>query len=555
MTARKHVLGATLLTALAVARVAATYPTFNSTFDEPEHLSAGMEWLQHGTYTLEYQHPPLARIAIALGPFLHGLRSTTARKPGEESYAYIFEDGDRLLYAGGQYWTNLTLARLGVLPFLIAACAFTFLWARRWFGDAAALWALLLLVSTPPLLGHAGVATNDLACAATTLAALYQFVRWLETPEWPRAIWLAIAVAVAFLTKFSSIVFLGACFTSGLLYALLVARQKPVAALRLRQAAAAAGIVFLMIWTCYRFTVKPLRADYGASPRVDQFLRNKPVLRSAWNLAMDTPLPLTEVLLGVRDLNRHDALGHDSYLLGEWRTTGWWYFFPVVLAVKTPLGLLLLSALAFLALLMRFRSIPWQYALTALFAVMILLVCMASHIDLGVRHILPIYPLLAILSGAVVAQAKEWAHTERMRMLAILPTVLAVWVAAASVRAHPDYLAYFNELVGAHPEKILAESDLDWGQDLHRLSERLRDLGIDQVSIAYFGTAALDQAGLPAYQSLPPGLPPDHAVKGYVAISVRRSTIDYKINGSYAWLKRYKPLERVGKSIDLFWIE
>jgi hypothetical protein len=138
-----------------------------------------------------------------------------------------------------------------------------------------------------------------------------------------------------------------------------------------------------------------------------------------------------------------------------------------------------------------------------------------------------------------------------MQMLAVLPAVLAVWTAADSLRAHPDYMAYFNEFVGAHPEKILAESDLDWGQDLNRLSERLKVLGVHQVSIAYFGSAALDQAGLPPYQ----GLPPDQPVAGYVAVSVRRTNIDYRKDGSYGWLKRYKPLERVGKSIDLFWIQ
>ena len=109
----------------------------------------------------------------------------------------------------------------------------------------------------------------------------------------------------------------------------------------------------------------------------------------------------------------------------------------------------------------------------------------------------------------------------------------------------------FNQFIGAHPEKVLAESDLDWGQDLHRLSERLKVLGVQEVSVAYFGSAALDQAGLPPFK----GVPATEPVTGYVAVSVRRSNIDFKKDGSYAWLKPYKPLERVGKSIDLFWIQ
>jgi hypothetical protein len=226
------------------------------------------------------------------------------------------------------------------------------------------------------------------------------------------------------------------------------------------------------------------------------------------------------------------------------------------------------------AVLARWRSVQWQQVLTGLFAMVILLVCMASHIDLGVRHILPVYPLLVILAGAVVSRALMFVRRSptapsghdsetvlaeprpqeaagRLRVLAILPAVLAGWVTVDSVRAHPDYMACFNEFAGAHPEKILAESDLDWGQDLHRLSQRLKVLGVQQVSIAYFGSASLERAGLPPFQ----GVPLDRAVPGYVAVSVRRSNIDYKKDGSYAWLKRYTPLERVGKSIDLFWIQ
>ena len=86
-----------------------------------------------------------------------------------------------------QYWSNLTWARLGTLPFLVLLCVVTFLWARRWFcegfSEAAGFWAVLLLVCTSPILGHAGLATNDVACAAGAALALYQFLRWLEQPR------------------------------------------------------------------------------------------------------------------------------------------------------------------------------------------------------------------------------------------------------------------------------------------------------------------------------------------------------------------------------------
>ena len=170
---------------------------------------------------------------------------------------------------------------------------------------------------------------------------------------------------------------------------------------------------------------------------------------------------------------------------------------------------------------------------------------MLSRIDLGVRHILPIYPLLAIAGGHAVT-----VLFQHSRYAAVVAALLVAWVVGDSVRAHPDYLAHFNEFAGSHPETILCESDLDWGQDLHRLSLRLKQRGIQEVSIAYFGTAPLEKAGLPHYEFLSPTQPS----RGYIAVSLHDLNIDYKKNGSFAWLKAYQPIERIGKSIDLFYI-
>jgi hypothetical protein len=170
---------------------------------------------------------------------------------------------------------------------------------------------------------------------------------------------------------------------------------------------------------------------------------------------------------------------------------------------------------------------------------------MVARIDLGVRHILPIYPLLAIVGGYAVT-----ALFRHSRPAGAVAALLVAWVVADSARAHPDYLAHFNEFAGSHPEKILCESDLDWGQDLHRLSLRLKERGIQEFSIAYFGTALLHKAGFPHYELLSPTRPS----RGYIAVSLHHLNIDYKKDGSFAWLKSYTPVERIGKSIDLFYI-
>jgi hypothetical protein len=538
----KYVIGVAVLVGIAVVRIAATYTTFNGAYDEPFHVANGMEWLQQGTFTNQYRHPPLAGIVTALGPFIHGLRSPRRWKPAEQGESVIFEEGNEILYAKNDYWLSLTLARIGTLPFFVLACAVTFLWARRWFSEAAGFWAVLLLVSTSPILGHAGLATNDVACAAGAALALYQFQRWLEQAETARWVWWSFATALAVLCKFSNIPFLMACYAAGLIG--LVLMKRPMRH-RFTQAVYAACVVLVLMWATYRFTLIPLAAVYGPHPRIDSLLSSRPLLHGVWNRALAIPLPLTEVILGVRDLYRHDALGIDSYLLGQWSLSGWWYFFPVVLAVKTPIGLLLLAAVGLVAVLRRVRAASWQQVLTAVFAMVILLVCIVGRINLGVRHILPIFPLLAIIGGHAVTVL--FRHS---RPAAAAAALLAGWVVADSWRAHPDYMAHFNEFAGSHPETILCESDLDWGQDLHRLQQRLKALGIQEFSIAYFGTALLHKAGLPHYELLSPTEPS----RGYIAVSLHHLNIDYKKNGSFAWLKPYTPVERIGKSIDLFYI-
>jgi hypothetical protein len=542
----KYITGVAVLIGLAVLRVVSTYPVLNGTYDEPVHIACGMEWLQWGTYTCEPQHPPLARIAVALGPFVRGLRLDARLNPPDQRSRSLYDEGNRILYSEDHYWSNLTWARLGTLPFLVLLCVVTSVWARRWFSEAAGFWAVLLLVCTSPILGHAGLATNDLACAAGAAFALYRFLRWLEWPDLARCLWWGFATAIAVLCKFSNIPFLAACYAVG-----LIAMSRGAFWKRwLVQIGLAACVVFALAWATYRFSLIPPAVFYGQHhPVIDDALSRRPWLHSAWNSVITTPLPLSEATMGVLDVFVHNSVGHDSYLLGQWSQSGWWYFFPVVLAVKSPIGLLVLAMCGWRFLLRRWRETDWKQSwrqvLTMVFPLAILLVCMLGRIDLGVRHILPVYPLLAIAGGHAAVTLFRLS-----RYAAIVAALLVAWVVGDSVRTHPDYLAHFNEFGGSHPENILCESDLDWGQDLNRLSQRLKQRGIQDLSIAYFGTMPLEKADLGHFELLSP----TQITRGYVAVSLHRLNMDYRKDGSFAWLKAYQPIERIGKSIDLFYI-
>jgi 4-amino-4-deoxy-L-arabinose transferase-like glycosyltransferase len=536
--------GLLILIGSAIVLIVHSWSVLSGTVDEPYHVANGLDWLEHGIQE-DFQQPPLAQGAIALGLYLQG-------KHFPAGNAESSDKGVAILQSGGNYRDNLKLARLGDLPFFFLGCLIVWLWASRWFNRATAGWAVLLFVCLPPILAHSALATVDMAGAATVAIALYAFVRCLENPSWQGLALLGAAVALAFLSKFSSIAFLGSCYFFAFIYLGLRKRGATLKALRWRRlsgrALIVAAVAFVSLWAGYHFSFRP--AAYKSTPyqTLDHVLAKTPRLRILAYKAITVPLPLTEFLRGIYEVGSHNERGHDSYLLGKYRKTGWWYFFPVVVGVKTPIGFLILAGWGMMAILRGLQPDAWQQHLTIIFAVAIMLVCMDSRIDLGVRHILPIYPLLAVIAGyaasEIIVLAKRISPA-----IAVLPILLALWIVADAWTNRADELAYFNQCAGSHPERILADSDLDWGQDLYLLSSQLKELGVEHVAIKYFGTAPLDNADLPPYSSLSSDVPITH---GYAAISVRYLTLEYAKDGSFEWLKSRTPLETVGKSIYLY---
>ena len=496
-----------------------------------------MEWLSRGRYSYEAQHPPLARVADALGPYLSGLRSRL-RESG-------WDEGNDILYSRGTYWRTLTLARLGALPFFILACAVIFLWARRWFSLGAAVWGVLLFTALPPVLASASQATTDMACVATVALALYEFVRWVEKPNWQRSVWLGGAIGLAVLSKFSSIPFLCACLLVALAYFVLLRRQwwKKTLEGRLPLVLVVSAVALFLMWAGYQFSFHPITEERGFEKTLASISAENSRYGKAFVAISTIPLPMPELFHGIYMVARHNEAGHDSFLLGEYRDHGWWYFFPVILAVKTPIGFLLLAGAGTAVVIAQVMRRIWQRRLTVVFAVAILLICMASNLDLGIRHILPIVPLLAILAGYAVV--KSFRNPAKW-VTAPAAVLLVGWVVTDSWLSRPDYIAYFNQLTGPHPEKITVESDL--GQDVHQLSEVLKGLGVTQMAARLHTTAPFDQQGLPQVRDIPPF----EKVTGYVAISDRFFEMGYAENKSYAWLRNYTPVRRVGKTISLY---
>jgi 4-amino-4-deoxy-L-arabinose transferase-like glycosyltransferase len=497
-----------------------------------------MQWLDRGTYTYEPLHPPLARVMVALAPRLAGIRSA-----GHET---VWLEGNSILYAGGRYDRNLTLARLGVLPFFLLATLVVWAWSRRIDGDAAAaVCAVLLFTTLPPVLAHAGIATTDMAATATVALAIYCLTLWLERPTRGRGLLLGFTLGLALISKLSALLFLPAAAVAVVLCRRGAEGETETSShgnrmTRLRPVYLA---LLLTIWAGYRFAVGPLvpadRTRAEASTTVERLAR-APVF------------PAPALFEGLGELAAKNRAGHKSYLLGEVRNTGWWYFFPVALGVKTPIAFLLLCAAGVVAASRAPPGTPRRRRLEpAIIAFAILLVCLPSRINIGLRHVLPMYPFLAIVAGmGVVALWRARPAQPAPRALAIL---LVGWQLATSAATHPDYLAYFNELAGSDPERILVDSDLDNGQDLKRLADTLRARRIPAVSLAYAGSATVAEHGLPPVRWLEPHRP----VTGWVAASLyslKLGSLDRPGHDDFAWLERYRPVAQVGRSIRLYYV-
>jgi 4-amino-4-deoxy-L-arabinose transferase-like glycosyltransferase len=506
---------------LGTMRIVATYRELSETVDEVDHIGAGMEWFSPGTYTFELSHPPLARIAAAAGPFLLGIRS--------QHQANQWYEGRRVLYADNAYRRNLTAARLGMLPFFFLAAFFVWRIGCTLFNPSVALGAVACFTLLPPVLAHFGLATTDGPLFTMFAASIYAMIRWLRAPNARTGLAVGVAVGLAVVAKFSALLFLGIAAVMLLTARLWSMGIRTWPWRRSLASFALAGLAaFIVAWAAYRFSLGTVRG---------------------------IPVPLSEIPKGIRQLADHNRYGHPAYFLGQVRAHGVWYFFPVVIAIKTPIAALALAAVGFAVLSRRAGQMrSWERLVPMVIVVAVLAVSMGAGLNIGVRHVLPVYVGIALAAG--VAWQWLWARWEaRGVRVALIAGTTALSIGTFSI--HPDYLAYFNALAGRDPSRLVADSDLDWGQDLFRLARAVRAQRVDTLKFAYIGTADLSPiVGVPVEYWDGEGRP-----NGWVAVAetwYRRGNITFR-RGEYQmrpdamfWLDSAGTLTRVGKGIRLY---
>ncbi|OQW95749.1 MAG: hypothetical protein BWK77_06920, partial [Verrucomicrobia bacterium A1] len=427
------------------------------------HIPSGYLYWASGRFSGGVDNFPLGQLLIALPVRLLGL-----------SYELFTEQ-------------HLLLFRLPVIAMAVLLGFLVHRFARAIAGPRAGLAALFLFAFCPNMIAHGSLATLDLPLAFfvfATMAALLGFVR---KPTGGRFFLFALALAAALATKIQALLLVP------LALAVLAAHVRDILPADARNRVAL-GLSLLWI------VVLPWLA-------INAVYRHMPVVGGEW-------LP-PQFVAAVAAKLHHSQAGHSAYLFGRYSERGWWYYFPVAILLKTPLPALWLIGLGLAG---RRTKDVWLFAVLP--AAAFLLVAIAGHVNIGLRHVLPIYPFLFVLGG--IGATDWWDRSWRGTALALVALLYLV----EAVAIGPHHLSYFNVLAGGprNGHRILIDSNYDWGQN-------------DRFLARYIAAKNVEAKINPdAFQS----------ESGHVFVNV--NALYGVLNGgdrAYLWLKTYRPVNRI----------
>ena len=518
MTGRRHWLFFWLLTLAASLGVALTSLNLSRTADEEFHFAAGMQWWQKGIYTIEPKHTPLTRIVMAapeaLGKRYFGLKSHTATLEKPERYKL-----------------HLTLMRLPLLIFYVLSCYLVYRWSRELFGDRAALWSLAFYGVTSTVTAHAALATTDLGYTVMYLWALMSALAWLKQPTTKNALLLGATVALMVSAKYSGLV----------------------------QLPAALALIFLALMFYNWWRGLPI-IPIGMAHIRSVFLFSLPAALAVFLHVYR--FDLRPLVSGFYDLVEQNRGGFALWLFEKLPPDGVWYFFPVVyfFKVSIPFHVMTLLTHGRLGLELRRGSRSIEVFFPLLAAAGVMGVSMTSNINLGVRHVLPIYPLLAVPAGYGIFLL--WESGSWKRILAVL---LLLWQVYGYAKQYPDQVSFYNEFGGRMPERISNDSDFDWGQGLMEVERYLRGKDLRTLHMCARRVSWVNAPALMPHINWRPCLPRDVTRSpyykdprrdwgGFFLVS-RTEKMIRQNRAEFAWLKRAEPLNHIGHTMDLYYIK
>src|SRR5437867_2034681 len=515
----------------------------SQTSDEAAHLAAGYSYLKTADFRLNPEHPPLIKELAAL-PLL----------PLELSFPWgpLWEQSEEWnigrIFVHENRVSNDTILLFGRLPVLLLSLIlgwFLFRWGRTLFGAPGALLGLSLYVLDPNVVAHSCLVTTDLGVTLFMFLAVYSLWSWSERPSPGRLALCGLMVGGAFASKFTS------------LWLLPILGALAAALLPLRVA------VPLPPWS------------KGAGDGRAAFARRLAGLAlAALSVAVVAFLVVSltyagtgmgAYVVGLERGLRHSGMGHMAYLNGQYSEAGWWYYFLFAYMIKTPIGTLLIVAASLAAILRgpRLRLKDELFLWIPILAV-VGITCI-WRVNIGLRHLLPIYPFLYLAAGRLVTPIRAGSSGAGRRWRAPLAAGFVVaclgWNVIEAARIAPYHLAYFNELVGgpANGHLHLLDSNLDWGQSSKALRRYVEAENLPLIYCAYSGNADPWYYGV-RYQYAPgsgnldnakqrPVRVPDGLPREVLAVSAMvLHSVHFTDTEVWAPLRRQKPIAMPGYS-------
>jgi 4-amino-4-deoxy-L-arabinose transferase-like glycosyltransferase len=442
------------------------------TVDEAAHLASGIAHIEHGRFELYAVNPPLVHMWCAFPVTLTNVVTEWPEYAYDVASREEFHVGKTFVRVNGPAATWLhTIGRMALLPVALIALSVLIRWCEDLspLGLGSATGALFVL--SPQMLAYSATVTPDFAAAVAGFVAVCFFRQWILDPSWKRTCILGIFTGLAMLTKFTwwlvlptaAFVFVIVCRSNCSHWYRSVVRDCV-------QLSLAAVVAVVVVNSCYGFDRSfsrladiPLisnafRGECGAEA-ANQFvgtcLENVPV-----------PLPVCCVL-GIDAQKRDFESGFRSYLIGEWKHGGWWYYYLVGFLVKEPIGFQILLYVSVLhgvwcwKMWTRESIREWSFILIPPLLIFGL-VSSQTGFSHHMRYVLPAYPFLFIIAARTFTLG-PWFRR--------LTYVCLTWQAVAVLWFAPHWMSYFNEVAGG-PENghdWLVDSNIDWGQDLQGL--------------------------------------------------------------------------------------
>ncbi|MHB1423819.1 MAG: ArnT family glycosyltransferase [Gemmataceae bacterium] len=544
------------------------------TVDESGHLAAGLYHWQAGCYDMYQVNPPLPRM-LAVLPALADPDIPSILPVASGGWRNEFTNARLHAYECGPYYLHfLRLARLAGIFWSVLGAWIVYCWSHRLYGRGGGLISLALWCFSPNVLAHGQMATPDLPATVAGLAATYQYWHYLRSPTWLDAILAGFLLGIALLCKLTLLVLFAIW---SVLWIIQRFQTQKSTRPRTLHGCAMIFLSLLVLNLGYGFdqTCKPL----GDFQFFSELLANRPIgnrFRDTSFRWLPVPVP-AEYLRGI-DMQRYEfEHGYFSYLMGEWRSQGWWYYYLIGLTLKVPLSTWCLILIGLVLLIARRPSgCCWRDDLTLWLPVVVILGLVSSQIGFNhhLRYVLPLFPYAFIAAGRT-----SWLlYLPKWRLGWIAPVLVLVTI-TTTVRIHPHHLSYFNELAGGpnHGHDYLLDSNIDWGQDLLFLKQWLNDhpeaypLGLAHFNFVDPSVVGITEYFLPQTGNRGSVINSDELLKigprpGYFAIDVNflRGTSFIAPNGkgeinavgmhAYEYFQHFQPIAKAGYSIYIYHI-